>query len=735
MPAVSQTRARVLRWVLLASVAAAFALPAVHANAATAPVNLSVPTVSGTLLVGKALAATPGKWSGTPSPTYAYLWQRCTVSTGTCADLSGSTKALYTLALADKGKQMRVRVTAKNAAGSRIAYSIKTPVINQLAPPSNVGPPAITGTAVDGATLTVTSGSWLGYPAPTYTYKWQRCVLTVCNATGVTTTTYNVTSVDVGKSMNVVVAAVNSVGSATATSARTAVVAALPPVNITAPTVVGTPAAGTALSSSPGEWSGTPPFTFTYQWRRCDSTGSSCVDIAGAKDSTYWATPSDIGATLLVVVTTNNPSGVPVVVASAPSAVVVNGPNPPYNSVTPTIDLAAPIDGDVVTVTSEWQGAASVTRQWQSCDETGAACQDLPGETGTSYTTAVTDVGRTLSVRELASNGDGNAIAVSSSTAVVSPRAPSLDGTPPTVTGRAIVGATLSTAPGTWAGTPTITYAYSWETSVDAVTWSPVDGADSATYIIGSNDVDNWLRVVVTASNAAADVSSAVSQSIGRVAATGVLWGASDSWQDNGAYFDATEQATSRRLTMVREYHRFNYPWVSPREQSLVNTGHSLVVSLRAMNKTTTVPYADITSGAYDDFFVAGLGQLNALATPTYFIFQHEADGTTGKQSCTTTDDVTCGQQFIAAWRHVRALAKAAGYDRLSFVWTVTAYGFTATTNVRNQYYWPGADSVDWVGVDVYNGGWSGGFKTFCTTLAVSFNWLLGNHPGLPRLL
>src|SRR5258705_7043754 len=99
MPAVSHARARVLRWILLASLGAALALPAVHANAATAPVNLSPPTVSGTLLIGKLLTATPGKWSGSPAPSYAYLWQRCAVSTGVCADISGSTKASYTLVL------------------------------------------------------------------------------------------------------------------------------------------------------------------------------------------------------------------------------------------------------------------------------------------------------------------------------------------------------------------------------------------------------------------------------------------------------------------------------------------------------------------------------------------------------------------------------------------------------------------------------------------------------------
>ena len=123
-----------LRWSLPVVVGVAIAAPALHAAAATAPANLSPPTVSGTLLVGKVLTATAGTWSGSPTPSYAYLWQRCTVSTGVCGGISGATKTSYTLVLADKTKQMRVKVTGKNSAGSRVAYSVKTAVINSQRP-------------------------------------------------------------------------------------------------------------------------------------------------------------------------------------------------------------------------------------------------------------------------------------------------------------------------------------------------------------------------------------------------------------------------------------------------------------------------------------------------------------------------------------------------------------------------------------------------------------------------
>jgi hypothetical protein len=220
-----------------------------------------------------------------------------------------------------------------------------------------------------------------------------------------------------------------------------------------------------------------------------------------------------------------------------------------------------------------------------------------------------------------------------------------------------------------------------------------------------------------------------------------VLWGMSDSWGafwgDQGVLFDATEQQVGRRMALVREYHRFDQAFVSPREQQLVDTGHSLVVSDRVLTTAgVPVPYTDVTSGMYDDRLTSGLGELNSLATPAYFIFQHEADGKTAKMSCSTTDDATCGAEFIAAWRHVRSLATAAGFGNVHFVWTVSAYDFYAQTGVKNNFYWPGPGDVDWVGIDQYNGGCSSGrYDSFSDMLSPSIAWAQAHAPGVPIML
>jgi len=97
------------------------------------------------------------------------------------------------------------------------------------APPTNTSPPTISGTAQVGQTLTANPGTWTGTAPITYSYLWQRCDATGanCASTGVTTTTYALSSADAGGTLRVVVTAANGVPpNGTATSAPTAVVQA-----------------------------------------------------------------------------------------------------------------------------------------------------------------------------------------------------------------------------------------------------------------------------------------------------------------------------------------------------------------------------------------------------------------------------------------------------------------------------------------------------------------------------
>jgi hypothetical protein len=95
-----------------------------------------------------------------------------------------------------------------------------------IVPPVNTDPPAISGTAKQGTTLTASTGNWSNTPT-SYGYQWQDCNAggTGCsNITGATSGTYQVQASDVGHAIVVVVTASNGGGPGTAVaSAPTAV--------------------------------------------------------------------------------------------------------------------------------------------------------------------------------------------------------------------------------------------------------------------------------------------------------------------------------------------------------------------------------------------------------------------------------------------------------------------------------------------------------------------------------
>jgi hypothetical protein len=296
------------------STSASSAPTAVVRAAAGAPSNTSPPTISGTAQEGQSLTANPGTWSGTQPIGYAYQWRRCDGG-GQCTDIAGATGASYTLVSADVGSSLVVRVTASNSGGTTSATSAPTAVVEAApAAPANSSAPTITGVAREGETLTADRGSWTGTEPISYAYQWRRCDSAGGSCVDVQSAaqqTYTLTSADVGARLRVAVTASNRVGSTSATSAPSDTVSALAvsPANTSAPTITGTAQAGSTLTAGPGEWSGTQPIAYSYQWRRCDGGGANCLDLAGATASSYSVIASDVGSTLRVAVTASNTAG------------------------------------------------------------------------------------------------------------------------------------------------------------------------------------------------------------------------------------------------------------------------------------------------------------------------------------------------------------------------------------------------------------------------------------------
>jgi hypothetical protein len=93
-----------------------------------------------------------------------------------------------------------------------------------------------------------------------------------------------------------------------------------PPSNVGVPVITGSPQVGQALTTSDGTWSQAPT-AYTYQWLRCDASGSNCGPISGATFSTYTVRSADVGSTLEASVTAFI-AGSSVTATSAPTTAV-----------------------------------------------------------------------------------------------------------------------------------------------------------------------------------------------------------------------------------------------------------------------------------------------------------------------------------------------------------------------------------------------------------------------------
>ena len=98
------------------------------------PANTVPPSIAGTLVVGNRLTANRGQWVGNTPITYAFKWLRCNQSGDECTEIAGATDTTYVLAQADVKRTIRVRVTARNDAGSRSAVSNPTAAVESDVP-------------------------------------------------------------------------------------------------------------------------------------------------------------------------------------------------------------------------------------------------------------------------------------------------------------------------------------------------------------------------------------------------------------------------------------------------------------------------------------------------------------------------------------------------------------------------------------------------------------------------
>jgi hypothetical protein len=82
------------------------------------PVNTTLPTISGTAVVGQLLTAAVGVWENHDTLTFTFRWQRCNAQGQACQNIQGATQQTYRLTSEDRGLRIVVVVTAREPSGA-----------------------------------------------------------------------------------------------------------------------------------------------------------------------------------------------------------------------------------------------------------------------------------------------------------------------------------------------------------------------------------------------------------------------------------------------------------------------------------------------------------------------------------------------------------------------------------------------------------------------------------------
>jgi hypothetical protein len=195
-----------------------------------------------------------------------------------------------------------------------------------------------------------------------------------------------------------------------------------PPSAVDYPQITGLVREGETLTGSDGEWWGTPPFSFTYAWGRCDAGYTRCDLISGATSKTYKLTTADVGYRVYLRVTATNAGGSGTEYSDSTSLVRAAGP---FNTAPPLVSGTATVGEALTASDGIWTGPQPIrfTYQWQACDAAGTGCVDLHGDRLSFIELRPAHLSKRLRVIVTATNVDGSRAAVSDASAsVVAPR-------------------------------------------------------------------------------------------------------------------------------------------------------------------------------------------------------------------------------------------------------------------------------------------------------------------------
>lgn len=152
-------------------------------------------------------------------------------------------------------------------------------------------------------------------------------------------------------------------------------------------------------------------------------------------------------------------------------------------------------------------------------------------------------------------------------------------------------------------------------------------------------------------------------------------------------------QAIGRQPNLVSYYSNWLEPFQSAFATSAAANGAVTIVQMDPKG----VSLASIAAGRYDAYLRSYAAATKAFGHPVALAFGHEMNGnwySWGNQH-------TSAKAFVAAWRHIVTLFRAAGATNVIWLWTVNVLNANPPIPAPGPW-WPGSSYVNWVGIDGY---------------------------------
>lgn len=184
-------------------------------------------------------------------------------------------------------------------------------------------------------------------------------------------------------------------------------------------------------------------------------------------------------------------------------------PAKPVNTVAPAITGTATVGQTLTATDGTWTGTPDpvLSRQWFADDVA------IEGATATTLVLAPAQAGAVITVVVTGVSIAGSAAKASAPTSAVAGAVP-VNSAPPTITGTAQVGETLTAGDGAWTGVPTPVLTREWFADGEVI-----EDATGSTYDLTENELGKAISVIVTATSIMGVVSETSAATVAVIAA------------------------------------------------------------------------------------------------------------------------------------------------------------------------------------------------------------------------